>query len=246
MPRPVDVIVRPLARIIAHPALCALCGVLLFVDWAALPDSRSARSTAARWFPFVDAGTTGCVFSFPIELSRSPAGLHAVYRTEKSVPIPSDRDPIYGVSIWRARSTSAGFWGLTSKTESLTIYGADSLASEDRPRLLPALLALYDAAPDLHEMDPVGHGLLRSNLFSRTTTLRAGYLHNALAIALGVLFLAGLPRSLIATARRIATFRGERRSERRLAHGLCPPCGYDLRGEFEAGCPECGWNRPET
>ncbi len=25
--------------------------------------------------------------------------------------------------------------------------------------------------------------------------------------------------------------------------GICPTCGYDLRGELDAGCPECGWNR---
>ena len=27
--------------------------------------------------------------------------------------------------------------------------------------------------------------------------------------------------------------------------GACPACGYDLRGELEAGCPECGWKREE-
>ncbi|UCD74914.1 MAG: hypothetical protein JSV91_14145 [Phycisphaerales bacterium] len=26
-------------------------------------------------------------------------------------------------------------------------------------------------------------------------------------------------------------------------HGHCLKCGYDLRGEYDAGCPECGWNR---
>ena len=25
--------------------------------------------------------------------------------------------------------------------------------------------------------------------------------------------------------------------------GHCPMCKYDLRGELEQGCPECGWNR---
>jgi len=33
----------------------------------------------------------------------------------------------------------------------------------------------------------------------------------------------------------------------RLKRGRCPKCGYDLRGQLEAGCPECGWNRqPEA
>jgi len=33
----------------------------------------------------------------------------------------------------------------------------------------------------------------------------------------------------------------------RVKRGRCPQCGYDLRGELDAGCPECGWNRqPEA
>ena len=32
------------------------------------------------------------------------------------------------------------------------------------------------------------------------------------------------------------------RRERRKA-GRCPACGYDLQGEMERGCPECGWKR---
>ncbi len=35
-----------------------------------------------------------------------------------------------------------------------------------------------------------------------------------------------------------------RRSLRRRL-GLCITCGYDLRGDFFAGCPECGWRREE-
>ena len=27
------------------------------------------------------------------------------------------------------------------------------------------------------------------------------------------------------------------------AHTKCPQCGYDLRGDLEPGCPECGWRR---
>jgi len=35
------------------------------------------------------------------------------------------------------------------------------------------------------------------------------------------------------------------RSRWRKKHGLCPSCGYDLRGRPDAGCPECGWRRVE-
>ena len=30
---------------------------------------------------------------------------------------------------------------------------------------------------------------------------------------------------------------------RRRRRGACLQCGYDLRGELDAGCPECGWRR---
>ena len=29
----------------------------------------------------------------------------------------------------------------------------------------------------------------------------------------------------------------------RYKHGHCIKCGYDLRGDFSTGCPECGWRR---
>ena len=29
----------------------------------------------------------------------------------------------------------------------------------------------------------------------------------------------------------------------RAKRGRCPRCGYDLRGQLAAGCPECGWGR---
>jgi hypothetical protein len=31
----------------------------------------------------------------------------------------------------------------------------------------------------------------------------------------------------------------------RARRGRCIKCGYDVRGELDAGCPECGWNRED-
>lgn len=36
------------------------------------------------------------------------------------------------------------------------------------------------------------------------------------------------------------------RDQRRMRKGLCPVCGYDLRGEFDDGCAECGWRRTDV
>ncbi len=52
------------------------------------------------------------------------------------------------------------------------------------------------------------------------------------AAALGVIFHAVSVFLVVSAARRV----------RRL-NGHCPMCKYDLRGDLDAGCPECGWNR---
>ncbi len=38
---------------------------------------------------------------------------------------------------------------------------------------------------------------------------------------------------------------GLKRAMRR-RRGRCPMCKYDLRGDLDAGCPECGWGREEV
>ena len=66
--------------------------------------------------------------------------------------------------------------------------------------------------------------------------LALGFVVNSLAYAL-VCYLVfcvigsiiGWMRANIGAARRYA--------------GLCPKCRYNLRGDFSAGCPECGWGR---
>ena len=39
---------------------------------------------------------------------------------------------------------------------------------------------------------------------------------------------------------------GQTCRRRRIRRGRCVKCGYDLRGDHEAGCPECGWNREKA
>ena len=38
---------------------------------------------------------------------------------------------------------------------------------------------------------------------------------------------------------------GAARRTLRKRRGRCPMCAYDLRGNLDAGCPECGWNRSD-
>jgi len=44
----------------------------------------------------------------------------------------------------------------------------------------------------------------------------------------------------------ISTWHRRRRQRLRALHGRCPACGYDLRGNDSAACPECGSPFPVT
>ncbi len=57
------------------------------------------------------------------------------------------------------------------------------------------------------------------------------------ALGLGVILLVNifaLPVGVFAMMLKVPTRRNR---------GLCPQCAYNLRYEFHAGCPECGWGR---
>lgn len=45
---------------------------------------------------------------------------------------------------------------------------------------------------------------------------------------------------------RVHRWIGPVKRRHRRAQGLCPTCGYDMSGQADAGCPECGWNRDST
>ena len=44
----------------------------------------------------------------------------------------------------------------------------------------------------------------------------------------------------------VSTWHRQRRQRLRALHGRCPACGYDLRGNDSASCPECGSPLPVT
>jgi hypothetical protein len=64
----------------------------------------------------------------------------------------------------------------------------------------------------------------------------SGLLFNPLLAAGGLWLLVAGP----IIAARLAVWRT------RLSLGHCPECGYDVRHDFAAGCPECGWGRART
>ena len=65
-----------------------------------------------------------------------------------------------------------------------------------------------------------------------------GLLPGGWALALGLFVMViGLPVALVAG---FSAYRQTLETERHKV-GLCPRCGYDLRGSMGLRCPECGW-----
>lgn len=56
----------------------------------------------------------------------------------------------------------------------------------------------------------------------------------------GFVVLSTVVAGLIAMGDWVAVERPRERLRRRLRLGLCPHCGYDLRGSLSGMCPECG------
>ncbi len=127
-----------------------------------------------------------------------------------------------------------GFWAATTEIRdtSLRFYPHGAAFTPDEQAHIRTAIA-----NSLNEKgeDPLFVATLRAGGGEFEQVIWTGYLHNAAALCLGSVFLlslGGIPRRIIT----------ERRADAR-ARGLCPQCRYDLRGETDAGCPECGWGR---
>jgi hypothetical protein len=65
-----------------------------------------------------------------------------------------------------------------------------------------------------------------------------GLLPGGWSLGLGLfVMIIGLPVSIVGA---VSTYRQTLETERHKV-GLCPRCGYDLRGSMGLRCPECGW-----
>ena len=67
--------------------------------------------------------------------------------------------------------------------------------------------------------------------------------HTLLPIEIAVRTVMWSPLSLVILLLVYLVRRRVQLPDRRRCMGKCPKCGFDLRGDLESGCPECGWNR---
>lgn len=111
-------------------------------------------------------------------------------------------------------------------------YGSRSSDFSNRPEVLQHIAGLVSKNCDDDDfrrwVDSGQQPLYRACL--------SGYFHNTVAITLASLCVP----AFVVGVRNLGRNRIRRR---RMARGMCPECDYELRGNLDAGCPECGWRR---
>jgi len=103
-----------------------------------------------------------------------------------------------------------------------------------RPMVLASGIAALDIGCIASVGLPFGFGgvlLVRTSVTTIPLWVDSVALGGVLFLLIGVLIL-GLSMVRVVKRRRLMNV------------GKCPMCKYDLRGELDRGCPECGWGRP--
>ena len=98
-----------------------------------------------------------------------------------------------------------------------------------------------EAEPDGPESVGLGYEVLKAGNVATRQRLIGGYVHNGFTLVFAMMVMLGFPRLVAAAVRRVLEGRSERLINQRMDLGYCPRCGYDLKRDFSARCPECGW-----
>jgi hypothetical protein len=145
-------------------------------------------------------------------------------------------DAVIASITCQPRSRRSGVWAITRETWDPTLRvtpmaRALTKAEMDQARAQYADMVereQWSSQADFAQM-------IRNNATPEHRVLWRGYLHNAITVLVGTLSV--LSMTWIRDHMRV------RQARLALAAGFCPACRYDLRGDLDAGCPECGWRR---
>lgn len=131
---------------------------------------------------------------------------------------------------------TGGFWAVTRAwwDPAIRVYAQSrNLTAAEVEALRPQFADIiergeYSSLSNYADLIRTGAGPFKRIVWS-------GYVHNAISLMLAwaTLISFGWVRER-SQARRHAAL---------MAIGCCPDCQYDLRGDLQRGCPECGWRR---
>ena len=220
--------IRWLLRMMAVPWVTLIMLVALALDASSLP----SESTVGRWFS--RPKSMGLVDDPAITIFEAADG-HFVVVTHSFGPTTHPR--LAGTSQLayvklQGHWAKKGFWAATT-------YEADPVVSiwpMGRPLTAADNRAIFSQFENcLNEQESDLAPLVAASGKHVTRMRGDGVIHDILTGCLLLLLLISMgwiPRML-----------SERRMRSAVRQECCPNCSYDLRSNFEAGCPECGWRR---
>ncbi len=221
-----------------RPWISATLITMMLVDACTLPHG----STLGRTF---NLGITRCGCRLgpyggwtEAVVVRAPEGL-VLHAPEEAVDIAEDA-VVASVSC-NPRRQPSGVWAITRETWDPTVHISPGITAT--PLTAEETLRVRSDYADVVERSGwntrADYGdLIRAGSGAITRVTWTGYTHNAISATLATALLLSF-----------GWVRDQARAKReRLAIliGLCPSCRYDLRGEHEQGCPECGWRRQSS
>jgi hypothetical protein len=223
---------RRIVRFARSRFLVAAAALWLVVDFASLPPDAGVKTTIEttsqrRARAHGNRLDEGGVF-------RRDDVIQVLYHDFVYNP---DDPSCVGSVMASGRLRRQGWWAPTSESYNATLmtsYWQPVTPSEDQQ--VRALFAAHFEEAGTAFLTEYGHAI-RQNLGVVRRPLPSGYVRNSIALLCAlVLLVQGCRASVLGFGRCHASWRIKR--------GLCPACGYDLRGraaDSEANlCPECG------
>lgn len=223
------------ACVLRQPVVSALLLALLVHDLLMLPIqennvSGKSGSTVRRWIPVpalrADAGDGGRTGVFNVGVVRGSGGDQ--WTLQRTWPPSNDSVISIKRDAW-----SDGFWAPVVAGEMVHIDWNGNLGPRSREEGRAEMVAFLRAQDQEYWADVIG----KDALGLRWSTLRRGYVHDALALCA-----AG---ALIVSLGWIVERAGDRRARLRQRRGLCGYCDSAVPDD-SPGCPICGKPRNFT
>lgn len=206
------------------------------VDFLALPKSAGVKQLINVWCdPLIGVARSGKgVLSFDAAIHQDQEGLTLNFAPGRH----TDADVVGHVCVFPARRLE-GFWAATSERFRPKLYFAVFPPKEpfdDRE-----LSSIRDQFADYMQSDGSQEMVefaqwIREGREVVARPLVMGYLRNGGSGFCALIILMHLMQS---SRNKLESAR----ESRLLSEGRCPKCQFDLTGNCEAGCPECGWMR---